>query len=227
MKHNPQHPFTFFQRWLQLPGNEIWANLDMQKNLPGMNARTYNAGPPVPESSYAPTSPVGGAEEVRAPQAMPEGLPPTFERQWRSPLVQQREQNPAVPIMPWPTLTVTVSASAANVVRAITIPEGAVLFTVTYPAVTTAVFVCNTRFELPFTNTTTDVDDTLSATVGPMVNPPPGIWWNCEGMRQLFVGTAGGTVPMSISFWTGYQPRVPAISPMISNNGPQKSSNGR
>lgn len=215
MKQNPQHPFTSFQRWLQLPGNEIWANLDMQKNLPGMNARTFNAGPPVPESSYAPIHPVGAeaaaAGEVRTPQAIPEELPPTFERQWRSPLVQQREQNPAVTIMPWPTLTVTVASGVANTVRAIVIPEGAVLFTVTWPAVTTALFVCNTRFELPITNSVADVDDTLSATVGPMVNPPPGIWWNCEGMRQLFVGTIGTSVPVSISFWTGYQPRVPAI----------------
>lgn len=215
MRQIPKRPpFTAFQRWLQLPGNEIWANLDMQKNLPGMNARTFNAGPPVPESSYAPVHPVGAeaaeAGEVRAPQAIPEGLPPTFERQWRSPLVQQREQNPAVQIMPWPALITNVTGTL-NAVRAIVIPEGAVLFTVSYSTIAATVFVGNTRYTLPLPTVTADLDDALSATLAPMINPPSGIWWNCEGMRQLFIGASGASVHICVSFWTGYQPRIPAI----------------
>lgn len=214
------HPF---KRWLEaqqkshglplppLPGNAIWAERDTQKNLPGMNARTFNVGPPVPESSHAP-----GPSVKAVDGSMPETLPPTFERQWRSPLVQQREQNPAVVIMPWPALITNV-AGVANVVRAITVPKGAVLFSVSSGAGTASLstFVSNKRFVLPLAPVTDDLDDNLANTLGPMVNPPNNVWWNCEGMTQLFVGANVTTTNISISFWTGYQPRVPDTAPGV------------
>lgn len=191
-----------FAKWLTLPGNEIWANLEVQEKLPGMNARAMNAAPPVPISYQEPDKEGIG----RVTGGGPEELPPVQLRQWHPPVAYLREQNPSVPIMPWPHATLTLTSGGPNTVFRVGIPPEArlVYFTATDPGT----FVGKARFVLPLPVTVgTDVNYSPNASIGPIALPIRH-WLECEGVAELFVGIEVAQKSVTLNLWQGYGPRT-------------------
>lgn len=190
-----------WKQFVGLPGNEIYANLEQQAKLPGMNAGFKGLATPIGETDTDGSIPV-----KEGPPIMGEADPPaTYARQWFSPVSHAREQNAGVEIMSLPTLSVVVTAGAANVVRRVAIPRRVQL--VVIGSTDPAVFVGRERFTLPLPATAADIIDVVGASTSPLVLPI-NRWWYVDGVSELYIGIVLSGASVSIGMYEGQSPRV-------------------
>lgn len=130
-----------------------------------------------------------------------------YERAWQSQLARIREQHPGMVIIPFPDTVLSFSSSVASTVRKVVVPPVAKLFTI--GSTVNPTMLSKNAFTLPFTASTSDITDDNAT--GPIVSSSiqfGNIWYPCEGLTEIYLGTTVANSAICVGFWNGFSPKL-------------------
>ncbi|MCI0561910.1 MAG: hypothetical protein MN733_25775 [Nitrososphaera sp.] len=129
-----------------------------------------------------------------------------YERAWQSQLQIVREQHPGLVVIPYPDTPVTFFNAVANTVRKVIVPSVAKLFTI--GGFSTNIYLSKNLFTLPVPASTGDVESENPGPINLGTVQFGAVWFPCEGLSALYIGTAAANVAVTVGYWNGFGPKL-------------------